>query len=137
MNTEPMNKESYPRPPAHFQLQYRKKQAVVTENSGNTKILLAFPLVLCYVFSVFSYTTVSNYYFILLLHTRDKENRLIFKQSFFAANSQTCSSLQIGRITKEQENTKLEKLILFVKYQSYLVSLICTTPVHLISLSTY
>lgn len=102
MSTEPRNKESYPRSPAHFQLQRRKKQTVVRENSGNTKTLLAVPPVLGYIFSVLTYTTGSNYYSILLWHTgptRDKE-RLIFKQLFFAASSQICSSSQIGSITK-------------------------------------
>lgn len=139
MSTEPRNKESYPRSPAHFQLQRRKKQTVVRENSGNTKTLLAVPPVLGYIFSVLTYTTGSNYYSILLWHTgptRDKE-RLIFKQLFFAASSQICSSSQIGSITKEQENPKPEKLVgFFTKYQNYLVSLICSTPAQLISFST-
>lgn len=69
MNTEPRNKESYPRSLAHFQLQYRKKQAVVTENSGNTKILLAFPLVLCYMFQssiiLQRVTTIASFCFTL------------------------------------------------------------------------
>lgn len=83
MNTEPRNNESYPRSPAHFQL-HRKKQAVKTGISGNTKILLAVPLVLCYMSSVLNCTTVSDFYSTLLLHTvptRDKENTDSFSSS--------------------------------------------------------
>lgn len=83
MNTEPRNKESYPRSLAHFQLQYRKKQAVVTE-FWKHKDTAGFPTCPVLHISVFNYTTASNYYCILLFHTvptRDKENTDSFSSS--------------------------------------------------------